>query len=249
MLRRLRELQRAVAGGAMQRRRFLETCAAVSGVAALDALTGAWAAAPQRAYDRVRLVDTFGAPVRAAALAPETNFVFQYPFAATPCFLLNLGRPVAAPAVLARADGSSYGWGGGAGPARSIVAFSAICAHKLAYPTRDISFIRYQPQRSPTSDAHVIHCCADHSVYDPAQGARVVAGPAPQPLAAIVLDYDATKDELYATGTAGTEQFDKFFTKYEFKLALEYGDKARARVTGATVVRELTEYCRQTIRC
>ena len=96
----------------------------------------------------------------------------------------------------------------------------------------------------------MIHCCADHSVYDPAQGARVVAGPAPQPLAAIVLDYDPAKDELYAPGTAGAEQFDAFFRKYEFKLALEYGDgKARARVTGATVVRELTEYCRQTIRC
>jgi len=234
----------------MRRRKFLESCAAVSGVAALDALAAVWTGATSRQYDRVRLVDSFGAPVRAAALAAETNFVFQYPFASTPCFLLNLGRPVPTPAVLARADGSSYGWSGGAGPTRSIVAYSAICAHKLAYPTRDISFIRYQPQRSPTSDAHVIHCCADHSVYDPAQGARVVAGPAPQPLAAIVLDYDVAKDELYATGTAGAEQFDAFFNKYEFKLALEYGDgKARARVTGTTVVRELTEYCRQTIRC
>jgi Rieske Fe-S protein len=222
----------------------------MSGAVALDAISGAWAAAPPQQYDRVRLVDRFGEPVRPGAIAAETNYVFQYPFAGTPCFLLNLGRPVTAESTLARADGTSYGWSGGAGPARSIVAFSAICAHKLAYPTRDISFIRYQPQRSATSDAHVIHCCADHSVYDPAQGARVVAGPAPQPLAAIVLDYDAAKDELYATGTVGAEQFDAFFKKYDFKLAMEYGDgKARARVAGTTVVRELTEYCRQTIRC
>jgi len=234
----------------MRRRRFLETCAAIPGAAALDALSGAWAAAAPRPYDRVRLVDRFGEPVHPGALAAETNYVFQYPFTGTPCFLLNLGRPVTAEATLARADGTSYGWGGGAGPARSVVAFSAICAHKLAYPTRDISFIRYQPQRSATSDAHVIHCCADHSVYDPAQGARVVAGPAPQPLAAIVLDYDAAKDELYATGTVGAEQFDAFFAKYEFKLAMEYGDgKARTRIAGTTVVRELTEFCRQTIRC
>ncbi len=234
----------------MRRRRFLETCALIPGAAALDALSGAWAATAPRTYDRVRLVDRFGEPVRPGVLAAETNYVFQYPFAGTPCFLLNLGRPVAAEATLARADGTSYGWSGGTGPARSVVAFSAICAHKLAYPTRDISFIRYQPQRSATSDAHVIHCCADHSVYDPAQGARVVAGPAPQPLAAIMLDYDAATDELYATGTVGAEQFDAFFAKYEFKLAMEYGDgKARARVAGTTVVRELTEYCRQTIRC
>ena len=234
----------------MRRRRFLETCAAIPGAAALEAFSDAWAATPPRSYDRVRLVDRFGEPIRPGALAAETNYVFQYPFAGTPCFLLNLGRPVTAEATLSRTDGTSYGWSGGTGPARSVVAFSAICAHKLAYPTRDISFIRYQSQRSATSDAHVIHCCADHSVYDPAQGARVVAGPARQPLAAIVLDYDPAKDELYATGTIGAEQFDAFFAKYEFKLAMEYGDgKARARVAGTTVVRELAEYCRQTIRC
>ena len=84
------------------------------------------------------------------------------------------GRSTAA-ATLRREDGTTYAWSGGVGPARAIVAFSAICAHKLAYPTRDVSFIRYQPQRSATSDAQVIHCCADHSVYDPASG-RARAG-------------------------------------------------------------------------
>ena len=79
---------------------------------------------------------------------------------------------------------------GASGAGRNVVAFSAICAHKLAYPTREVSFIRYQRESSATSSARVIHCCADHSVYDPAQGARVVAGPAPQPLAGIVLEYD-----------------------------------------------------------
>src|SRR5438552_3337692 len=82
------------------------------------------------------------------------------------------------------------------GARRSIVAYSAICAHKLAYPTREISFIRYQEQPSKTSKGGVIHCCAEHSVYDPAAGARVVSGPAPQPLAAIVLDYDPDQDAL-----------------------------------------------------
>jgi ABC-type glycerol-3-phosphate transport system substrate-binding protein len=69
----------------------------------------------------------------------------------------------------------------------------------------------------------VIHCCADHSVYDPASGARVLAGPAPQPLAAVLLDYDPATDELTALGTVGAEQFDAFFKKYEFKLAMEHG--------------------------
>ena len=69
----------------------------------------------------------------------------------------------------------------------------------------------------------MIHCCSEHSQYDPAEGGRVLAGPAPQPLAAILLDYDAAADELYAVGTLGGEMFDEFFAKYEFRLALEHG--------------------------
>ena len=96
----------------------------------------------------------------------------------------------------------------------------------------------------------MIHCCADHSVYDPAGGARVVSGPAPQPLAAILLDYDAATDELWAIGTLGAEQFDAFFRKYEFKLAMEYGaGRANAPVGDRAVVLPLTEFCRNTIQC
>jgi Rieske Fe-S protein len=210
----------------------------------------AFADATPRRYERARLVDIHGVPIKARALVAETNYIFHYPFVATPCFLLNLGRPAVAEGALRREDGTTYAWNGGVGSARSIVAFSAICAHKLTYPTRDVSFIRYQPQRSATSDAHVIHCCADHSVYDPASGARVLAGPAPQPLAAILLEYDPATDELSALGTVGAEQFDAFFRKYEFKLALDHGQaQAQKPVGGTAVVRELTQYCKQTIQC
>ena len=209
-----------------------------------------WANAAPRLYEPTRLVDATGAPLKARALVAETNYIFHFPFVGTPCFLLNLGKPVATPATLRREDGTTYAWQGGVGPSRAIVAFSAICAHKLAYPTRDVSFIRYQPRPSATSDAHVIHCCADHSVYDPAAGARVLAGPAPQPLAAILLDYDAATDELAALGTVGAEQFDAFFRKYEFQLAVDYGHGRAKRPVGATaVVRELAQYCKQTIQC
>jgi hypothetical protein len=78
----------------------------------------------------------------------------------------------------------------------------------------------------------------------------VVSGPAPQPLAAILLDYDGATDGVAALGTVGAEQFDAFFRKYDFKLTMEYGQgKARMPVGATTVVRELTQYCRQTIRC
>lgn len=238
----------------MERRVFLKSCALLSGAgagaASIAAALAAGNDAATRQYARAKLVDIHGAPLKASALAPETNYVFNYPFASTPCFLLNLARPLLARAELAREDGVKYAWQGGVGRDRSIVAFSAICAHKLAYPTREVSFIRYQRRASTTSDAHVIHCCADHSVYDPAGGARVIAGPAPQPLAAILLEHDASSDELVAVGTQGAEQFDAFFRKYDFKLAMEYGQgRARDAVRDRTVVRELTEYCRQTIEC
>lgn len=233
----------------MERRKFLGSCVALSGTAGITPLS-AWAAAAPRLYDRARLVDVHGAPLKARAVVAEVNYVFHYPFVGTPCFLLNLGRPVAATTALRRDDGTTYAWGGGVGPARAIVAFSAICAHKLAYPTRDVSFIRYQPQRSATSAAQVIHCCADHSIYDPASGARVVAGPAPQPLAAILLEHDAATDELAALGTVGAEQFDAFFAKYEVKLSIEYGGgKGRAAVGAQSIVRELAQYCRNPISC
>ncbi|MEO8345553.1 MAG: hypothetical protein ABI607_07655 [Betaproteobacteria bacterium] len=203
-----------------------------------------------RLYARTRLTDIHGRPVRVRDLAAETNYVFQYPFAATPCLLVRLARPVAGAATLKREDGAEYAWQGGVGPDRSVVAFSAICAHKLAYPTREVSFIRFQRERSATSGGRVIHCCADHSVYDPAEGARVVAGPAPQPLAAIVLDYDVAEDGLFALGTLGAEQFDPFFDKYRLKLALEYGQSGgRTGISGTAILRELTNYCKTTIQC
>lgn len=217
-----------------------------AGIACADAATGD---AERKAYRPVLLVDIHGVPIRASALATETNYVFQYPFAATPCFLLRLPKAARTASALRRENGTRYDWPGGVGPDRAIVAFSAICAHKLAYPTKEVSFIRYQRERSPTSGGAVIHCCADHSVYDPLEGARVVSGPAPQPLAAIALDHEPSTDRLYATGTIGAEQFDAFFAKYELKLALEYGGRGRQAVDGTTVVRELAQYCRNTIQC
>jgi Rieske Fe-S protein len=234
----------------VNRRGFLRSCAAVGGVAPLAGPADAWADAPRRSYPRARLVDVNGQPIAAARLVAHTNYLFHYPYAGTPCFLLNLARPVAGGVTLQREDGSSYGWPGGVGPGKGIVAYSAICAHKLAYPAREVSFIRYRAAASPNGAAKVIHCCAEHSVYDPAAGARVVAGPAPQPLAAILLDYDAVTDALFAIGTVGAEQFEAFFAKYDFRLAMEFGQgRARQPVADRAIVREMTQYCRQTVEC
>jgi len=231
----------------MLRRDFLKLCALPAAGAAAPSLA---ADARPHYYARVKLVDEKGAPLLARAVPVERNLIFDYPYASTPCFLLNLAKPVHAPARLRTAAAQSYEWEGGVGATRSIVAYSAICAHKLTYPTREISFISYRAEKSPGNKlGAVIHCCSEHSQYDPADGGRVVAGPAPQPLAAILLEHDPRSDELHAVGTLGGELFREFFDKYAFRLQMEIGRTAHEAVTGTCVVKELENYCRQQVKC
>jgi Rieske Fe-S protein len=149
-------------------------------------------------------------------------------------------------------NGGSYLWPGGVGGNHAIVGYSAICAHRMTYPTRQISFISYRERStaSKISRPNTIHCCSEHSEYDPAAGARVLSGPAPQPLSAILLEHDTANDSLYAIGTLGGELFNAFFDKFDFKLALDYGaDRARQRVSGQTPVTTLQNFCKQQVRC
>jgi Rieske Fe-S protein len=233
----------------MDRRSFIESCSAAACLTA-GASLGAWAGnAKYRAYSRAMLVDERGDPLRSARLKVQTNYVFHYPYEATPVFLLDLGK-AAGPQALSTKDRDAYSWPGGVGPGRSVVAFTAICAHQLVYPTREVSFISFRKSRAQrgVQDA-LIHCCADHSQYDPARGAQVLSGPAPQPLSAVLLDHDPKADTLTAYGTLGAELFDEFFRKYELKLSLEVGPNARNAVTGQAVVRELDKFCRNSVQC
>ncbi len=233
----------------MKRRAFLGICAAGAAVGINPALA---ATLRPRFYARAQLMDESLQPLRAASLAVNRNYIFHYPYAATPCFLLNLDRPALQAVTLKTESGGSYDWPGGVGPGNTIVGYSAICAHRLSYPTRQISFISYRDEAGPArlTRSHVIHCCSEHSEYDPATGARVVGGPAPQPLSAILLEYDKGSDGLYAVGTLGGEMFDQFFAKFEFKLALEYGEqRAQQAISSNTVVSELKNYCKQQVQC
>src|SRR5437867_7883846 len=112
----------------MQRRSFMFACA-TSALAA--SLPGVAADASPRLYFRARLVDPAGRPLQARSLPANRNFIFHYPFSGTPCFLLNLGKPTKVSARLKTADERTYEWPGGVGADRSIVAYSAICAHRL----------------------------------------------------------------------------------------------------------------------
>jgi Rieske Fe-S protein len=233
----------------MKRRDFVQVCAASAAGATLpDAKSAASLSA--RMYKRAKLIDERGQPIRHAALASGTTHVFDYPYSSTPCFLLKLDRPANAGILLRTETGFDYTWEGGVGSGRNIVAYSAICAHKMTYPTRQVSFIGYRNDPSPVAGrGKVITCCSDRSVYDPASGARVVSGPAPQPLATILLEHDPKADQLFAVGTFGGEKFAEFFAKFEFRLQLELGPRARTPVEGTAVVKPLENYSTQWAKC
>ena len=242
----------------VERRCFVKFCAAAA--VAAGASPGALAAAGStaRLYDRTTLVDGDGAPITAQALDVGCAYVFHYPYATTPCFLLDLGRPARAATGLSTEAGESYVWPGGTGPNGSVVAFSAICAHRMTHPARDVSFINYRHGRVRYVDARdrkrersgVIFCCSEKSVYDPSDGARVLGGPAKQPLATILLQSEPESGALFALGTIGGEMYDAYFEKFAFRLALEHetGDIQR-RAGETSVVMDIEAYSRTIMRC
>ncbi len=233
------------------RRTFLKLCAATGAlVAARPELLGeqARASVPLPAS---RLVDGSGKPLDPDSLEVGESYVFHYPYVTTPCFLINLGRPVDPVDGLETESGLRYRWPGGAGPRRSVVAFSAICAHKMTYPTKTVSFINYRHNavnyvdggKKPAEREHVIYCCSEKSVYDPGDGARVLGGPAPQPLAAVDLRFDEADRCLTAAGTFGGDMFQKFFETYAFQLAMQHRiSDVKAPVGETTTVYPSGEY-------
>jgi len=240
------------------RRSFIKMCI---GAVAAGAHTGVYAVpagSTPRPYNRVLLTDEAKKPVRARDLVAGESYIFHYPFVATPCFLLNLGEPAPGAISLQTEKGGAYQAPAGVGPDRSIVAFSAICAHKMTHPAKSVSFINYRHERVKFANSKkneqeqekVIYCCSERSVYDVRRGAQVLGGPAKQPLAAILLEYDAARDALYATGTLGGEMFNQFFEKFTNRLQLEYlVTDIQRPIEGTTPVTPIREYCRTTITC
>jgi len=243
----------------MKRRGFVKLCAsAVAGITASPELI-AQSDQEYRRYHRVALSDTrSGQPVRASSLEVGETYLFHYPFVATPCFLIDLGRPIKTNTVLQTEDGSPYHWAGGAGPNRSVVAFSAICAHRMSHPAKSVSFINYRHEQVTFRNSQdqieqrsgVIYCCSENSVYDPAEGGRVLGGPAQQPLAAIELDYNVEQDSFYSTGTIGGEMFEKYFGHFGERLVLDHGrTDIDSMIVGSTGLMRLSDFTEHQISC
>lgn len=219
----------------MERRTFIKLCSGATAllVARPNLL---WAGgAMQTDYRRATLVDGAGQPFKVSALAGSDGFIFHYPYQSTPALLIDLGRKVE----------------GGVGPSGGIVAFTAICSHQFAYPTSTLSAINYHPGKSSTAGREqAISCCLHGSAFEPAQGGKVIAGPAPKPLTAIVLDYDAGSGGLSAIGTRGADIYTEFFKAFKRDLRDQYGRSGYKQETeGNTKAVAAAEYSAQHVNC
>jgi len=239
------------------RRGFFKLCSAVLAASVNPHLLAAQRSIVRR-YPRTCLVDPQGNLLSLGQLEEGIGYVFAYPYRTTPCFLIDLGTATGEAVELTTESGQPYRWEGGVGAKGSVVAFSAICAHKLSHPARSISFINYRHETVDfrnTAEARerrsrVIYCCSENSVYDPAQGARVLGGPAPQPLATVLLEHDPTRDCVFATGTLGGEKFEEYFDKFAFRLSLEFRtDDIRTPVGATTAVVPISEFSKNQRLC
>lgn len=212
---------------------------------------------PIRKFKPVLLTDAYRKPLRCENLQAESEYIFHYPYNGTPCFLIDLNKAVEGGQELFTEAGERYIWKGGVGPKGSVVAFSAICAHRMTHPSPAVSFIGYRKesvgylndQMEVKQQAAVIQCCSEQSVYDPAEGAKVLGGPAPQPLAAIELDY-RKNGEIYATGVYGGDMFDQYFAKFGDRLMIEYQTmEFRNEVDSESIVEPLENFTRHKIEC
>ena len=106
-----------------------------------------------------------------------------------------------------------------------------------------ISFRKTRAQRGVQDG--LIHCCAEHSQYDPRAARRCCRARPSSPCAPCCCTHDPKADTLTAYATLGGELFDEFFRKYEMKLSLDVGPKAKNAPSAAarSVVRELERLC------
>lgn len=240
----------------MDRRNFLKVVAGATVVAINPSLIGGKLyAADGRlyvAYEKTQLLDAAGKPIKASSLEQEVNYVFNYPYASTPCILVNLPKPTQQDVELTAENGEKYVWKSGVGKNRTIVAYVAICTHQLTHPTPNDSFIMYVPQKTKTmayDKSGVIVCSSHLSAFDASAGAKVLGGAATQPLSAVVLEH-AADDTLWAVGILGMDKFQDYFKAFKPELKQFYNGPAEAKklvsISAKTV--KLTEFSKDLIQ-
>ena len=202
-------------------------------------------------FEKVQLKDAEGNPLKSKALVVEENYVFMYPHAATPAIMVDLPAPTETNIKLKAEDGTEYVYKGGAGAKGTLVAYSAICAHQLTYPTASMSMFQYVPSTGKTLayEKPGVFVCSSHlAAYDPRQGGKVVGGPAKQGLASIILEIDA-EDNIWAVAVLGPNKFQAFFDAFKQDLRKDYGRRgAKKLVKEETKVQPLKNFSAELIQ-
>ncbi|HHE05824.1 MAG TPA: sulfur oxidation protein [Epsilonproteobacteria bacterium] len=240
----------------MERRNFIKLLGAGAAVAVSPSMINSTLRAADgtlfEAYEKVKLVDGSGNPIKAGSLQKEVTYVFNYPHVGTPCLLIDMGEATERDVKLKSEQGEEYVWKGGVGAKQSIVAYSGICSHQLTHPTPNDSFIKYVPKNEKTmayQKSGIIVCSSHLSAFDANAGCKNLAGEAKQPLASIVLEHDASTDELYAVAVLGSDKFQDYFKSFKDELKEFYGGKRKAKKnikeTSETVL--LTEFTKEVI--
>lgn len=241
----------------MERRNFLKVVAAGATIVAVNPslIRGNLYASDGQlyvAYEKTQIVDAAGIPIKASKLETEVNYIFNYPYASTPCILVNLPKPTDQNVELTAENGEKYIWKSGVGKERTIVAYVAICTHQLTHPTPNDSFIMYVPEKTKTmayDKSGVIVCSSHLSAFDAKAGAKVLGGAATQPLSAVILEH-AADDTLWAVGILGMDKFQDYFKAFKPELKQFYNGTAEAKklvsISAKTV--KLTEFSKDLIQ-
>jgi len=190
-----------------------------------------------KTYEKVQLKDAEGNAIKAASLVEEENYVFAYPYAGTPAIMVNLKEAASKEVKLKAEDGTEYVFKGGAGAKGTVVAYSAICAHQMTRPTKEMSMFQYVPTTGKTlayDKAGVFVCSSHLAAYDAVNGGKVLAGPANQGLAQIVLEIDA-EDNIWAVAVLGPDKFEEYFDAFKQDLKAEFGRKGAKKLTKEAV--------------
>jgi len=240
----------------MQRRDFLKVLATGSAIAVYPSMVGGKLYAEDgtlfTSYGKVQLVDEEGNPLLASKLEKEKNYVFNYPHVATTCILVAMNTPAEKKIALKDEDGVEYIWNGAVGKENNIVAYSAICPHQLTHINKEDTFISYLAEGGKTmacKESGVIVCGSHLSAYDPHKGCKVMAGPAPQPLASIVLEHH-DDDTIWAVAVLGNDKFHQFFSAFKPELKEQFGGKRKAKkkVKESATTMALNDYTKDVIR-
>ena len=126
----------------------------------------------------------------ASSLQANTPVSFAYPLTTTPNLLVKLGQKVP----------------NGVGPDGDVIAFSTVCQHLGC-------IVHFEPagrsggEMPNYTNVPVSYCPCHAGVYDLSNDAKVLAGPPPNPLPFVVLEYVDSTGDIYATGMTAPSIF------------------------------------------